>query len=38
MNTYTHLDDDGMGGAEAFDEILGAAGRGTWRRATRTPT
>lgn len=21
MNIYTHLDDDGMGGAEAFDEI-----------------
>lgn len=24
MNIYTHLDDEGMGGAEAFDEILGA--------------
>jgi hypothetical protein len=24
MNVYTHLDDDGLGGAEAFDEILGA--------------
>jgi integrase len=24
MNTYTHLDDEGMGGAEAFDQILGA--------------
>jgi integrase len=24
MNVYTHLDDEGMGGAEAFDEILGA--------------
>jgi integrase len=24
MNIYTHLDDEGMGSAEAFDEILGA--------------
>jgi integrase len=24
MNTYTHLDDEGMGSAAAFDEILGA--------------
>jgi integrase len=24
MNTYTHMDDEGLGGAEAFDEILGA--------------
>ncbi len=24
LNTYTHLDDAGLGGAEAFDELLGA--------------
>ena len=23
-NIYTHLDDEGMGGAEAFDAIVGA--------------
>lgn len=24
MNTYAHLDDEGMGSAEALDEVLGA--------------
>jgi hypothetical protein len=24
MNIYTHLDDEGMGGAEGFDQVLGA--------------
>jgi hypothetical protein len=37
MNTYTHLDDEGLGSAEAFDDILDAGALRGHRGVTGQP-